>query len=165
MGNMNSKTTLPGYYPPEVEPRRPKTGSTPRWEHFEHGSDIGVRGVGMTLEEAFEQAALALTAVVTDPANVAPLHEVAFQCAASDAETLLVEWLNALVYEMAVRNMLFSRFRVHLSQNQLSGSAWGQEIDIARHEPAVEVKGATYTSMFVGQRTDGSWVAQCVVDV
>jgi tRNA nucleotidyltransferase (CCA-adding enzyme) len=110
-------------------------------------------------------SAVALTAVLTDPAGVAARREIAIVCEATDSEALLVEWLNALVYEMAVRGMIFGRFSVHLEGNRLSGSAWGEEVDIARHEPAVEVKGATYTSLFVGRNPDGAWVAQCVVDV
>ena len=141
------------------------TDSTPRWEHFAHGSDIGVRGIGATREEAFEQAAVALVAVMTDPALVASKGEIIVECEATDSEVLLVEWLNALVYEMAVRGMIFGRFVVLLEGVRLHGEAWGEEVDVARHEPAVEVKGATYTSLFVGQNPDGSWVAQCVVDV
>jgi SHS2 domain-containing protein len=136
-----------------------------RWEHFGHGADIGIRGIGATMEQSFEQAALALTAVIADPAKVKPQREVAIDCAATEPEALLVEWLNALVYEMAVRRMIFGRFEVQVEGNRLRGSAWGEEVDIARHEPAVEVKGATYTSLSVGQRKDGAWVAQCVVDV
>lgn len=137
----------------------------PTWEHFAHGADIGIRGIGQTEAEAFEQAALALTAVVTDPLQVNPEIEVPVQREATDAEALLVEWLNALVYEMAVRQMLFGRFTVRLQGNRLNGSAWGEPVDIARHQPAVEVKGATYTSLFAGQNAEGDWIAQCVVDV
>ena len=61
--------------------------------------------------------------------------------------------------------MILARFRVNMEGNQLHGSAWGEEVDVARHEPAVEVKGATYTDLFVGQNSSGAWVAQCVVDV
>jgi len=135
------------------------------WEHFAHGADIGVRGIGTTKAEAFEQAAVALTAVLTDPSQVVARSEVRIDREAADSEALLVEWLNALVYEMAVRRMIFGRFAVRLEANRLNGSAWGEEIDVARHEPAVEVKGATYTCLFVGQNADGGWVAQCVVDV
>lgn len=140
-------------------------GEGARWEHFSHGADIGIRGVGKTTAEAFEQAALALTAVVTDPVLVNSSVEVPVRCEATDPEALLVEWLNALIYEMAVRQMLFGRFTVRLQGNRLSGSAWGEPVDIARHQPAVEVKGATYTSLSVGQNTAGDWIAQCVVDV
>ena len=135
------------------------------WEHFAHGADIGVRGVGATRAEAFEQAALALTAVLTDPGSVIARTRIAIRCAAPDDEMLLVDWLNALIYEMATRRMLFGRFAVTLVDHALAGEAWGEPIEVARHRPAVEVKGATYTALSVAGLADGSWVAQCVVDV
>lgn len=136
-----------------------------RWEHFSHQADIGVRGQGATVAEAFEQAALALTAVIADPADVAPLDMIRICCDASDAELLLADWLNALIYEMATRNMLFSRFDVHLDGSHLAAQVWGEPLEVARHRPAVEVKGATYTELKVAQLPDGGWLAQCVVDV
>ncbi len=136
-----------------------------RWEHFPHEADIGVRGLGATLEEAFEQAALALTAVISDLAAVSPRDMIQLSCEAPDDELLFVDWLNALVYEMATRNMLFSRFEVQLEGKRLDAKVWGEALEIARHHPAVEVKGATYTALKVAQQPDGGWLAQCVVDV
>lgn len=136
-----------------------------RWEHFPHMADIGVRGAGATREQAFEQAALAMTAVITEPAGVEPRQAVDIECEAPDEELLLVDWLNALVYEMATRRMLFGKYEVRISGTRLHGRAWGEPVDPARHHPAVEVKGATYTELKVLQQEDGTWVAQCVVDV
>jgi protein archease len=135
------------------------------WEHFAHGADIGVRGVGTSKEEAFEQAALALVAVVTDPQKVAPEDAVEISCEALDAELLLADWLNELVYEMATRKILFGRFEVRIDGHRLRATAWGERVNVARHQPAVEVKGATYTNLLVKQDSAGAWVAQCVVDV
>lgn len=136
-----------------------------RWEHFNHMADIGVRGCGPDIATAFEQAALALTAVITDPALVKAEQGVEIQCEAPDLELLLADWLNALIYEMATRRMLFSRFQVRLQGAELFASAWGEAVDPPRHQPAVEVKGATYTALSVAQGKDGHWTAQCVVDV
>jgi len=136
-----------------------------RWEHFPHEADIGVRGIAPTLEGAFAQAALALTAVVADPAEVQAEQKVAVECGAPDAELLLVDWLNALVYEMAVRHLLFSRFEVNMDREHLHGTAWGEPVDPLRHRPTVEVKGATYTGLKVARGEDGLWRAECVVDV
>ena len=140
-------------------------GGTLAWEHFAHGADIGVRGSGRTLDEAFAEAALALTAVVADPARVLPRIAVDIRCEAPDVELLLADWLNALIYAMATRAMLFGRFEVRTSDCSLTAKAWGEPLDRARHQPAVEVKGATYTALSVARRHDGVWVAQCVVDV
>ena len=139
--------------------------SAKRWEHFAHEADMGVRGFGASKEEAFEQAALGLTAVITDPETVRAHELINVVCEAPDDELLFVDWLNALVYEMATRNMLFSRFEVHIDGHRLEGKAWGERVDVVRHQPAVEVKGATYTALRVGQGESGEWLAQCVVDV
>jgi len=136
----------------------------PRWEHFSHQADIGVRGIGATKAEAFEQAALAMTAAVTDPACVTARDAIEVVCEAPDDELLLAEWLNQLVYEMATRRMLFSRFAVRIDGARLSATAWGEPVDVARHHPAVEIKGATYTALRVAQDAPG-WIAQTVVDV
>jgi len=136
-----------------------------RWEHFDHGADIGVRGIGPTLASAFEGAAIALAAVSIDPAAIRSTTMIEIACRAPDRELLLVEWLNALIYEGAVRRMAFARFSVAITDGSLRARAWGEPIAPERHQPAVEVKGATLTAIRVAQREDGDFVAQCVVDV
>ncbi len=136
-----------------------------RWEHFYHQADIGIRGVGASKEQAFEQAGLALTAVITEGNSLEAKDLVKVVCEAPSDELLFVDWLNAIVYEMATRNMLFGRFQVHIDGTRLEGSLWGQAVDVAKHQPAVEVKGATYTELHVKRSPDGVWIAQCVVDV
>jgi len=135
------------------------------WEHFSHAADIGVRGFGNTPAGAFEQAARALTAVVADLNSVQARHVVEIRCENTDPELLLVDWLNALIYEMAVRHMLFSRFDVRIDSQRLEARAWGENLDLSRHCPAVEIKGATFTELKLSQDADGRWTAQCVVDV
>jgi beta-phosphoglucomutase-like phosphatase (HAD superfamily)/SHS2 domain-containing protein len=136
-----------------------------RWEHFPHDADIGVRGCGPTMAGAFEQAALAMTAVITDPAHITLRQSVSIACEAPSAELLLVDWLNAVVLKMATDGLVFGAFEVTISGARLDGHAHGEPIDVARHQPAVEVKGATLTALEVTEQPDGSWRAQCVVDV
>ena len=135
------------------------------WKHFEHQADIGICGFGLTKEEAFAQAATALTAVITDVKNVAAKEKVELTCEAENEQLLFVDWLNALLYEMSTRMMLFSKFEVNIEGNHLSGQAWGEELQRTKHNPVVEVKAATYTELDVRCDEDGYWVAQCVVDV
>ena len=61
--------------------------------------------------------------------------------------------------------MLFGRFDVVIDSSRLQGNLWGPQVDVAKHQPAVEVKGATYTELKVKRGEDGAWIAQCVVDV
>ncbi|MBI4487348.1 MAG: archease [Acidobacteria bacterium] len=139
-------------------------GRVSSWSHFPHDADIGVAGIGPTKAEAFRQAALALTAVITDPAKVNPVQPVPVACEAPSDELLLVEWLNALIYEMAVRGMVFGDCSVEIDDGRLRATAYGEAVDVERHEPAVEIKGATLTALQVAQGPDG-WRVQCVVDV
>jgi len=135
------------------------------WETFEHEADVGVRGRGATLAEAFGGAATALTAVICDPRTVQPREAVTIACAAPELDLLLVDWLNALVFEMATRHMLFSRFEVTIADGTLEARAWGEALDAARHQPAAEVKGVSFCELRVARQADGDWLAQCVVDV
>ncbi len=136
-----------------------------RWEHFHHGADIGVRGIGPTKEAAFEQAALSLMAVIAEPASIQARETVELSGSAPDDELLLVDWLNALVFEMATRRMLFREFKVELAPGRWRATARGEAVEVTRHQPAVEVKGATFTELRVRPTGDGGWLAQCVVDV
>jgi len=134
-------------------------------EHFAHGADVGVRGIGRTKEQAFEQAAMALSNVVTDVERIIPREAIGIECTAPSDGLLLADWLNRLIYEMAVHHMVFGRFTVAIEDGRLSGRAWGEKVDLARHAPAVEPKGATFTALKVERRPDGAWIAQCVIDV
>lgn len=144
---------------------REPASMVPAFEHFPHDADIGLRGTGATLEEAFVEAAHALTATVTDLGLVGAETRIPIHCEAPDAETLFLDWLNAIIFEMVTRRMLFSRFEATISDGTLDGAAWGEAVDPERHSPAVEPKGATWTALEVAQDANGLWRAQCVVDV
>jgi SHS2 domain-containing protein len=148
-----------------IGPQQANPPSDIGWEHFAHDADIGVCGWGPSPEKAFEQAALALTRIVTDQ-EVRPLEEVKIVRTAPELDLLLVEWLNAIIFEMATRSMVFGRFEVSLDGTQrLAGRMWGEKLDVARHLPAVEPKGATYTALRVARMPNGRWIAACVIDV
>ena len=141
------------------------SGERTGWEHVPHGADIGVRGWGSDVAAAFEQAALATTAIVVDPSLIRLETSVDISCDAASLEDLLVEWLNAVVFEMSARQMVFGSFMVRIDEHRLTASARGELLDPDRHDARVEAKGATYTMLRVTQREDGTWEAQCVVDV
>lgn len=140
------------------------------FEHFEHGADVGVRGKGSTPEEAFEGAAHALFGLLADdPSAIRTDREERFECSAASLEDLLVACLNELISRADTHGLVFGRFALRIEDAgprglRLSGRAWGEPIDPARHESTVLPKGATYTALRV-EREGGTWVAQCVVDV
>jgi len=135
------------------------------WENYSHPADMGIRGYGATKEIAFSNAAVALTAVITEPKKVQPKEMVEIECEESDLELLFACWINALIYEMSTRRMLFARFEVELKDNKLRARAWGEQIDVSRHRPVVEVKAATFSDLKVRQGENGQWIGQCIVDV
>jgi SHS2 domain-containing protein len=135
------------------------------WEHYSHPADVGIRGFGPTKEEAFAQAALAMTAVITDLRKIQPKEMVEIICSEQDDELLFAAWLNALLYEMATRKMLFGKFLINIENHRLQAKAWGEKINLKKHNPVVEVKAATFADLKVQQEKDGNWLAQCIVDV
>jgi tRNA nucleotidyltransferase (CCA-adding enzyme) len=135
------------------------------WEHFEHDADIGLRARASSREGLFEAMAEALTALIADPEDVYPAESVSIRCEAPDDALLLTDWLNALIYEMATRRMLFGDWHVSIDGQVLDAVAKGEPVDRARHKPVVEVKGATYTALSVDRDSTGTWHGQCVVDV
>jgi len=136
-----------------------------RWEHFHHGADWGVRGIGASQAEAFAGAALALTAVLIEPERLDADETTQIACEAPDDELLLVAWLSELVYQMDVARRLFARFTLVIEKHRLHAKAWFETMDLSKHDLAVDVKGVTYTELKVYQDEAGDWVAQCVVDV
>ena len=114
---------------------------------------------------AFEQAAKAMTAAVTDPDAINAIETIDISCRAPNAELLLVDWLNAIIYEMSIRKMLFGCFNVDIHLNTLNGRISGEPVNMERHSPATEIKGATLSELHVAQDAEGRWCAQCIVDV
>ncbi|MBN1815905.1 MAG: archease [Sedimentisphaerales bacterium] len=135
------------------------------WEHFHHQADIGVRGIGATMAEAFAEGAYALMAVICSPDKVKSVESVKIRCQAPELDLLFADWLNELIYEMDTRGMLFSRFEVEIVGDELTARAWGEPADADRHEFAVMVKAATYMELKAGHDNTGQYFVQCVVDV
>ena len=81
-----------------------------KWYHYSHPADMGVRGVGSTMADAFGQAAVAMTAVITDPDRIEKKVQVELSCRDGDPEMLFFKWLNEILYLMGTKNMLFGSF-------------------------------------------------------
>ena len=140
----------------------------PSYELFETTADVGVRGYGSTLEEAFANAAKAMFSVMTDLSRVRPEREVVVEVEAEDEEALLVEWLNELLARSGIEKMLFCEFKVKVERLdgllKLKALAYGEPVDPSRHDLRTEVKAATYAMIKVG-RVDDKYVAQLLLDI
>lgn len=134
------------------------------WEHFPHQADIGIKASGDSLSKAFEDAAVGLTAIITEPKNIDARESIKIKCTGENEEILLVNWLNAIIYETAVRKMLFGKFNVRIDNLKLSATIWGEKINPEKHCPAVEPKAVTYNQLNV-RKENNKWFVQCVIDV
>jgi len=134
------------------------------YRHFEHVADIGIVGEGATIEKAFQEAAKAMFAVMADINKIEPKKTVNIAVMAENEEELLVEWLNALLTERDIKQMVFSRFDVKISGFKLIGTAYGEKIDHEKHDIRTEVKAATYSQLKI-KKAKGKVTVQCIVDV
>jgi SHS2 domain-containing protein len=134
-----------------------------RTGYFEHGADIGVIGRGATPEAAFEGAAEAAFAIMTDLAQVTPVQTLRLEFEEDDLELALVTWLNQLLGRAREAGLALGRFRLSRSARHWTGEADGEPWREALAR-GTEVKGATLTMLRV-ERTPAGWEARCVVDV
>ena len=137
------------------------------YELLDHEADIGIRGYGNTIEEAFENGAKAMFSVMIDLDEVNPEKNVEIKCEAPDLETLFIEWLNELLTKKDIEEMSFSEFKVEINKNDLytlKGVASGERFDQKKHKPKIEVKAATYSGLKIGKKDEKIYI-QCVVDV
>jgi SHS2 domain-containing protein len=135
------------------------------YETFEHGADMGIRGWGATMSEAFANGAKAMfSLMVEDIDTILLTHSREISCESFDRESLFTAWLNTLLAEADIHRMIFGAFDLEIQDCRIRGTARGEPFDTSRHSWGIEVKGATYTELAVRQDKDG-WLAQCVVDV
>jgi len=136
-----------------------------RYEYFEHLADMGIVGWGESFAEAFEQGAVALFNLMVDVDRVEPRERIPIHCQGGDREELFVEWLNTLLAEADINDMVFSRFSVeNLTEEELWGWGEGEGFDPQKHHPKGEVKAATYSGLVLGEE-GGKFFARCVVDL
>jgi len=137
------------------------------YELLEHEADIGIRGYGNTIEEAFENGAKAMFSIMIDLETVESEKNGEIKCEAPDIEALFVEWLNELLAKKDLEEMSFSRFKVKIYKGdiyKLEGTASGEKFDQKKHKAKLEVKGATYSGLKIGKKDEKIFI-QCIVDV
>ena len=123
-----------------------------RFRFLEHTADAYIEAYGETLEEAFENAAAAMTDVMTELEKVEAKTEESFVVEAQDEPALLYSWLEELLLEFELKDKLYSRFEVSCIEEtsegfRLRAKAWGEKYDPERHPSKVGIKAATYHQM------------------
>jgi len=135
------------------------------YELFEHTADLGLRVRAADLNTLFAEAAACLfSSVVEDIGSVEPRVAVTVELSGTDREFLLFDWLRDLLLRHAEDQMAFGKFEVHVRDDGLTGTAWGEPFDAARHLLAHEVKAITYHELKVVHDGD-EWLAEVIVDI
>ncbi|USG99940.1 archease [Thermococcus argininiproducens] len=139
-----------------------------KWEHYEHTADIGIRGYGDTLEEAFEAVAIALFDVMVDVRKVEKKEARHIEAEGEDLQSLLYDFLERLLIIHEVEGLVFRDFDVKIEKSKegykLKAVVYGEPLS-EKHEPKEEVKAITYHEMEIKQLEDGKWMAQLVPDI
>jgi SHS2 domain-containing protein len=135
------------------------------YELFEHTADLGLRVRAPDLDALFAEAAACLfSAVVEDIGTVEPRQSVTVELAGADREFLLFDWLRDLLLKCDEDHVVFGKFSVQVRDDGLTGVAWGEPLDPARHLLAHEVKAITYHELKVVRDGD-EWLAEVIVDI
>ena len=134
------------------------------FEFIDHTADTGIRVEAPTLEDLFETAGLAFTEVVTSAESLDCSVERRFKLEEDDIETLLVSWLQELLYLLDTEDLVFARFQVTLHDCSLEATAWGEVFDPDRHMIKTEIKAVTYHQLEVAE-SDQGWQAQVIFDI
>jgi SHS2 domain-containing protein len=134
------------------------------FEILDHTADVGIIAYGADLKQAFANAARALFSLITELDGVGEVIYRDIELTASDEESLLVGWLNELVYRFDTEGILFKRFDIiHLNETYLKAKGYGEKADISKHSLKTGVKGATYHMLKV-DKTDGYRI-QVIFDI
>lgn len=148
-----------------MKPAGPGERRQVKYRQLAHTADLGLRIWGNTLEELFENAGAALTAVLTDRRRLRLRNTEEITVEAPDLEALLVAWLNHLLYLYDVTAFLGREFRIlELTPQRLAARAWGETYDPQRHLSRTAVKAATYHHLEIANR-NGRWEATVILDL
>jgi SHS2 domain-containing protein len=135
------------------------------FEVLEHPADIGFRAFGRTLPELFAQSAVAMLSIAGDPADAQPKAEYPLAAESGDRESLLVDWLNEVLYWFDGKRIAFRQFRVtRFTESELEAVGLGEPRDPERHRARLIVKAVTYHQLKLEYR-GGLWVAEVYLDI
>ena len=130
-----------------------------KFEFLEHTADVYIRAHGKTMEEAYENAALAMFEVMTDTDKIAQMQEETLEVEAEDQYALLYNWLEALLVKFETENMLYSKFQITNWEEtdetfKFKAKIWGEKFDPQKHPQKVGVKAVTYHRMVIIRERD-----------
>ena len=135
------------------------------FEIIDHTADVGIIAYGADVEELFSNAALALFSLITEPERIEEKLHLDLEVNSEGRDSLLVEWLNELIYLFDVKHILFIRFDIEsLTHNDLKATCYGENFDPMRHKIKIGVKAATYHMLSLEKNGNG-YKSQIILDI
>jgi SHS2 domain-containing protein len=135
-----------------------------KFEYFEATADIGLKAYGKDINEAFENASLAIFNIISDTSDIDAVHEIEFEITSEDEVSLLYDYLEELLFYHETEFMLFSDFHVEIDEDlHLKAKIKGEEIDWDKHERKTEIKAITFHKMDVKKTSHVE--VQAIVDL
>jgi SHS2 domain-containing protein len=140
-------------------------GMKEAFEILDHTADIGIIAYGADVRELFSNAALALFSLITELESIQEKLHFDLEVGSEDRDSLLVEWLNELIYFFDAKHILFNRFDIEsLTHNALKATCYGEDFDPDKHKIKIGVKAATYHMLRLDMNNDG-YKAQIILDI
>jgi len=135
------------------------------FEIIDHTADVGIVAYGTNLEELFSNAALALFSLIVEPGSIEEKLHRNLKVSSEDRDSLLVNWLNELIYVFDAEHILFRRFDINsLSENLLRATCYGESFNPMKHKIKIGVKAATY-HMLTLEKNTGGYKARVIFDI
>lgn len=132
---------------------------------LEHPSDIGLQASGRTLDELFQNAARGMFSIMLGTYEASPQHHVALTIESTDRESLLVKWLNELLFFFENHGFVFAKADfAELTDTKVRATVYGDSLHRCIHEVHVCIKAVTYHHLSIEQRNE-QWVARVYFDV
>ncbi len=134
------------------------------FELLEHPADVGFRAHGRTLADLFASCAAALLSIILDASHAQQSGVWRLSVEGIDLESLLVNWLNEVLYYVDAKRIVFSRMEIDVGSKDVQAICYGEAFDIERHPTRVLVKAVTYHQLRIFE-SDAGWTAEVFVDV
>jgi len=141
-----------------------------KFEFLEHTADVYVRAYGDSMQEAYENAALAMFETITKTGKVGQKEEEIITVEAEDQYALLYSWLEALLVNSETKGMLYSKFQITdwtetAESFKITAHVWGEKFQSKKHPQKVAVKAVTYHRMVIMREKEGKVVLEFILDI
>jgi SHS2 domain-containing protein len=140
----------------------------PSHKFIDHTADVLFEARADNLNELFEQCAIAVQDTQVIIKNVEPKETRTITGEDKSVENLLFDFLDDLLFYKDSEQLIFSKFKIEIKQEndlyKLTCQASGEEINVEKHQPKVDVKAITMHLFEVTQIKDG-WFAKVLVDI